>query len=137
MSLNLWFFLFSLVISSNAWSKNILFQIPKGTHDLLQDWNDPQNPLRAEVGDTLTIVNLDNQPHQLHTDGRPCDHGDLMEPGQSWSCVLEHEYNALEEEKPTRDHLNYDLKFWIIVTAKPLEQTEQKKKTFPTSLVMQ
>lgn len=121
LSLNKLCFLFVLLFTNLAWSKNIVFQIPKGTHDLLQDWNDQKNPLRAEVGDTLTIVNSDNHPHQLHTDGRPCDHGDLMQPGQSWSCVLEHEYNALEEEKPTRDHLNYDLRFWIIVTAKPLD----------------
>lgn len=108
-----------LFASTSAFSKEIIFEIPAGTKDNLQDWNDQENPLLAEVGDTLIIKNLDSAPHQLHTDGRPCGHGEVIEAdGGTWSCVLEKEYNALEENEPTRDHFNYDLKFWIVVVPK-------------------
>lgn len=104
-------------VASMASAKEIIFEIPEGTTELLQDWNDKEDPVIAEVGDVLIIKNLDSAPHQLHTDGRPCGHGDRIEPnGGTWQCVLEAPYNALEEKEPTRDHFNYDLKFWIIVT---------------------
>ena len=105
-----------LIVVPFANAKEIYFEIPEGTSDEFMDWNDKSKPVIANVGDVLIIKNLDSQPHQLHTDGRPCDHGDRMEPfGGTWSCVLEKPYNALEEEEPTKDHFNYDLKFWIIV----------------------
>ena len=101
--------------SANA--KDIYFEIPEGTADEFMDWNDKANPIVASVGDVLIIKNMDSKPHQLHTEkGRPCAHGDRMEPfGGTWSCTLEKPYNAFEEETPTRDHFNYDLTFWIIV----------------------
>ncbi len=105
-----------LLATSFADAKEIYFEIPEGTADEYRDWNDKDNPVIADVGDVLIIKNLDSKPHQLHTDGRPCAHGKLMEPfGGTWSCVLEKQYNAFEEEEPTRDHFNYDLRFWIIV----------------------
>lgn len=105
------------ISASSAFAKEIYFEIPEGTKDMMVDWNSESNPVIGNVGDTLIIKNLDSAPHQLHTDGRPCGHGDLIEPnGGTWSCVLEKPYNALEEKEPTRDHFNYDLKFWIIVT---------------------
>lgn len=108
---------FSLLLASPfANAKEIYFEIQDGTADELLDWNDKSNPVMANVGDVLIIKNLDSKPHQLHTDGRPCAHGDRMEPhGGTWSCVLEKPYNAFEEEQPTRDHFNYDLRFWIVV----------------------
>ncbi len=106
----------SLMLPSAAIAKEINFEIAPGTADELLDWNDKENPLVADVGDVLIVTNLDSEPHQLHTDGRPCGHGDRIEPnGGTWSCVLEKPYNALLEESPTRDHYNYDLGFWIIV----------------------
>ncbi len=110
LSLTLWL----AAPASNA--KEIYFEIPDGTADEMLDWNDKNNPIIAHVGDVLTIKNMDSKPHQLHTDGRPCAHGDRIEPlGGTWSCVLEKPYNALNEETPTRDHYNYDLSFWVIV----------------------
>jgi hypothetical protein len=111
----LFFFTFALVPLANA--KDVYFEIPAGTAENLTDWNDKANPVVAEVGDVLIITNLDSAPHRLHTDGRPCAHGEVMPAnGGTWSCVLEKAYNALEEEEPTRDHFNYDLRFWIVVT---------------------
>jgi hypothetical protein len=111
------FFVVGVIPYSQA--KEVYFEIPAGTAEMLQDWNSAEAPVIAEVGDVLIIKNMDSVSHQLHTDGRPCKHGDRMEPnGGTWSCELIHEYNAFEEEKPTRDHDNYDLRFWIVVTAK-------------------
>lgn len=114
--------LFSLsvvIMASSAFAKDVLFEIPAGTTEQMKDWNNEREPVFAEVGDTLIIKNLDSSPHQLHTDGRPCGHGDLIEPnGGTWSCILETPYNAFEEKEPTRDHFNYELKFWIVVTPK-------------------
>jgi hypothetical protein len=109
-----------VVLSLPTFAKDIYFEIPLGTAEQLLDWNSSENPVVAEVGDTLIIINRDSEPHRLHTDNsRPCAHGELMTPmGGMWSCVLTEEYNAFEEENPTRDHFNYDLRFWIIVTAK-------------------
>ncbi len=109
-----------VVLSLPTFAKDIYFEIPLGTAEQLLDWNSAENPVIAEVGDTLIIINRDSEPHRLHTESsRPCTHGELMTPmGGLWSCVLTEEYNALEEETPTRDHFNYDLRFWIIVTAK-------------------
>jgi hypothetical protein len=111
------------VLLSLGWAQDDLsvntihFTIQEGTKDFLMDWNDPEDPVIAYVGDTLVITNEDNQRHQLHTYGRrPCEHGRVMEPyGGTWSCVLSQEYNAFEEQSPTRDHFNSSLKFWIIV----------------------
>lgn len=119
-------FLSSLLICSalslsagSVFAAEVTYTIPDGTTDNLQHWNDENHPLRAQVGDTLIIINGDRHPHQLHTDGAPCAHGDLMRPGESWSCLLTKPYNSREEFKsgrdPIRDHLNYDLKFWLIV----------------------
>ncbi len=103
--------------ASSAFAKEVYFEIPEGTTENMMDWNPESNPVIAEVGDTLIIKNLDSHPHRLHTDGRPCAHGELMEPnGGTWSCVLSEPYNAFEEAQPTRDHFDYDLRFWIIVT---------------------
>jgi hypothetical protein len=113
------YILFVLVGTSVSQAKEIYFEIPENTADMLVDWNSSEEPVMAEVGDVLLIKNLDNQPHQLHTSGnRPCGHGDRINPGETWSCTLINEYNAFEEEQPTRDHFNYDLKFWIIVLPK-------------------
>lgn len=103
------------VMSFSAFADIVQYTIPAGTADNLQDWNDRNNPLFAKVGDTLIITNGDNQPHQLHTDGAPCAHGDLMQPGESWQCVLTKPYDSRNEQNPIRDHLNYDLKFWLVV----------------------
>ncbi len=111
------FSLFGLISTSQA--KEIYFEIPAGTAEMLQDWNSADEPVMAEVGDVLTVKNMDSVSHQLHTDGRPCKHGDRMEPhGGTWSCELVHEYNSFEETNPTKDHDNYDLRFWVVVTAK-------------------
>lgn len=113
------FFLFCLSLSQVSFAKDVYFEIPEGTAENEMDWNSKDNPVIAEVGDTLIIKNLDSAPHRLHTDGgRPCPHGEAMEPnGGTWQCTLTKEYNAFEEENPTRDHFNYDLKFWIVVKA--------------------
>lgn len=109
-----------VILSLPSFAKDIYFEIPMGTAEQLLDWNSAENPVVAEVGDTLIIINRDSEPHRLHTDSsRPCAHGEVMPPlGGTWSCVLTAEYNAFEEATPTRDHFNYDLRFWIIVKAK-------------------
>lgn len=112
-------FIIFTFLSSLSFAKEVHFEIPAGTKDSLLDWNSESEPVIAEVGDVLIIKNLDSHPHQLHTDGRPCAHGDVIQPnGGTWSCVLEKEYDAFSEKEPTRDHFNYDLKFWIVVKAK-------------------
>lgn len=101
-------------------AKEVYFEIPAGTAEMAKDWNESTQPVIAEVGDVLIIKNMDSAPHQLHTDGRPCEHGDPMAPnGGTWSCVLTQEYDAFNEANPTRDHYNYELRFWIVVKAKP------------------
>jgi hypothetical protein len=112
------FFLFIGCLPASVFAKEVVVEIPMGTAEELKDWNHERQPVLAEVGDTLIIKNLDSVPHQLHTDGRPCGHGDVIEPyGGTWSCVLESPYNSYEEKEPTRDHFFYDLKLWIVVTA--------------------
>lgn len=103
-----------LFSSQQVLAKDVVFTIQEGTYDNEWDWNLKEDPVIAEVGDTLIIINEDTEKARLHTDGRPCPHGDVIEPGDSWSCLLTEPYNALEETNPTRDHFTYAL-FWIIV----------------------
>jgi hypothetical protein len=105
-----------LMAGGTAWAATVEYTIPAGTADGLKDWNSKAAPLAAKVGDTLVIKNGDSQPHQLHTNGAPCEHGELMQPGESWSCKLEAPYDSRKDGDPIRDHLNYDLKFWLVVT---------------------
>lgn len=48
------------------------FTIPAGTG--AGSWNTSENPVTAEVGDTLRLINGDSVPHRLHTDGQPFPH---------------------------------------------------------------
>ncbi len=51
-------------------------------------WNTAAAPIHVRVGDTLRIVNDDTVGHQLHTNGRPCQHGQFIQPGGSGDCVV-------------------------------------------------
>ena len=109
-----------LSLSCDLFAKDVVFVIKEGTYETESDWNSQEDPVLAEVGDTLIIVNEDTQKARLHTDGRPCPHGEVIEPGDSWSCVLTEAYNAFEEDKPTRDHFTY-ASFWIVVSEATVE----------------
>lgn len=104
---------FLLALDANA--ETVTFTIPPGTTETLSDWNDPADPLHAKVGDTLVVINGDSKPHQLHTNDRPCDHGELIPPGGSWACVLTAPYDSREDDDPIRDHIHSGSKFWLVV----------------------
>ena len=79
-------------------------------------WNDGSSMVVARVGDTLRIVNDDNQPHRFHTAGRPFPHpGSDIFPGQTADFVLQTTYDP-DAEGPIVDHqLGPQAVLWIRV----------------------
>ena len=76
-------------------------------------WNTKDSLLEVHVGDTLRIYNEDSVNHQLHTSGKPCEHGTQMKPGESYDCKIETEFNSLSGAK-VYDHLyGPEAVFWL------------------------
>lgn len=111
--------LFGLFVAVNGYAEEVHFSIPRGTTLNNRDWNSDNHPLEAKVGDTLVITNEDDDPHELHALGRPCEHGEPIKPGASWSGTLLTTYNSRDEADPIRDHYHSGQKFWLIVMPKP------------------
>mgnify|MGYP001545509878 FL=1 len=62
----------------------VIFTIPKGTGR--NAWNTEATTVTAKVGKKFILVNGDDVPHQWHTNGAPCQHGQLLQPGQRQEC---------------------------------------------------
>ncbi len=71
---------------------NIHFTIAKGTGS--NPWNEMSAPIEVFVGQTLSVLNGDSVPHQLHTNGSPCPHGNTFAPGASFDCVIASSYDS-------------------------------------------
>lgn len=68
------------------------FRIPKGTGN--GAWNTAATPAKFKVGQTLRIYNDDTVIHQMHTNGAPCPHGDVIQPGAYGDCVASRAYSG-------------------------------------------
>ncbi len=68
------------------------FRIAAGTGN--GAWNTAQKPIVARVGDTVRIFNDDTTTHRLHTNGRPCPHGNDIQPGQFRDCVIGQQFEG-------------------------------------------
>lgn len=69
------------------------FRITDGTAQ--SNWNGLANTVQVYVGQTLKIFNDDKVNHQLHTNGTPCGHGNLIAPGTSQNCVIKAAHNSV------------------------------------------
>jgi negative regulator of replication initiation len=89
----------------------VVFHITAGTGT--QPWNTAATAVQAKVGDTLRIVNDDNAPHRLHTDGNPFPHqANDIAPGQSVDILLQTAFQG----QPLYDHdAGPGAQFWITV----------------------
>ena len=77
------------------------FSIPPGTGR--GPWNTPAQAVTARVGDVLRIVNDDDVPHRLHTDGAPFPHPTAdIDPGEFADYLLQ------RAVQPGDGHLLYD-----------------------------
>ena len=92
----------------------VVFTIPGGTG--AGPWNSSDDPVLAEVGDTLRIVNADSVPHRLHTDGAPFPHPEAdIAPGQSAEYVLQEAFTG-----SLYCHVHGPAStFWLTVTEPP------------------
>ena len=81
-----------------ATGNGVEFRIKKGTG--AGAWNTQATEVVAKVGQPFTIHNDDDQVHQWHTNGTPCDHGNEIQPGQSETCTPSAAYN----DGPLYDH---------------------------------
>ena len=87
------------------------FRIAKGTAN--QRWNTQAEQVEMKVGETLRIFNDDVVDHQLHTNGAPCAHGDLIKPGKYWDCVASKPFDA-GKTGPLYDHgVGKSAEFWL------------------------
>ena len=74
------------------------FRIPPGTGRAA--WNTAATTVRIKVGQTLRIFNDDSSPHQMHTNGAPCRHGNVIASGSYGDCKASRPYNG----DPLYDH---------------------------------
>ncbi len=86
--------------SGNEIPMDVVFEIPNGTGDA--SWNTAATRVETFVGQKLKLKNMDSGNHQLHTNGKPCPHGNSIAPGATVDCVISQAYN------PTADGTVYD-----------------------------
>ena len=92
----------------------VIFEIPEGTG--AGAWNTQETMVTLSVGQTLRIVNLDSERHRLHTNGRPCPHGPIIDAAQQWDCEATQAFDS-EVDGPLWDHYHgRDAAFWLKVT---------------------
>ena len=114
-------FLFSLFLSFQASasvdrvSNQIDFHILHGTQEA--SWNAPSTRVVAKVGQTLRIYNDDTVEHQLHTNGAPCSHGPVIQPGASWDCVIESEYDETKDGLLYEHNVGPSARFYLVATS--------------------
>ncbi len=77
--------------NSNEIPMQIVFEIPSGTGT--NPWNTAATRVETFVGQTLKLKNMDSSPRQLHTNGRPCPHGNLIPSGGMADCVISQSYS--------------------------------------------
>jgi len=92
------------------------FVIPDGTGT--NPWNTAGTAVMVHVGDTLNIHNMDSSsghPHELHADGKPCNHGSGTIPvGGMYTCKVAAGYNPNVD--PLYDHtVGTSAKFNLVV----------------------
>lgn len=114
--MKLLFVLITTLTATISFAEIVEFRIPAGTNN--GPWNTSDMPIVAKVGDTIRFYNEDSVKHTLHTYGAPCEHGDLMEPGDTWDCVTTAPLNS-EIDGPLYDH-NYGeaAEVWFNVSEK-------------------
>jgi hypothetical protein len=85
--------------SPNETPSLVEFHIPEGTGQ--GPWNSSSNPLLIKIPPsgrvTLRIINDDSTSHVLHTNGRPCPHGNVFSPmkkGGVMNCVIDAPFDA-------------------------------------------
>ena len=77
--------------NGNEIPMEIVFEIPPGTN--ASPWNTAATRVETFVGQRLRLRNMDSNEHQLHTNGRPCPHGNLIPPGGMADCVISQSYS--------------------------------------------
>jgi hypothetical protein len=88
------------------------FTIPMGTGN--KPWNSPSSPMEVYVGQTLTITNADSVNHQLHTNGRPCAHGNPMSSGGTSTCVISQSYSSASNGPVYEHNVDASAAFYLI-----------------------
>jgi mono/diheme cytochrome c family protein len=68
------------------------FRIKPGTGS--GAWNTKETEVVVKVGTRFTIFNDDTVPHRWHTDGAPCPHGNVIQPGGSETCTVSQPYSG-------------------------------------------
>lgn len=71
-------------------SLTVNFEIAAGNGG--NSWNSAATMVETFVGQTLKIKNSDSVVHQMHTNGRPCGHGNTIAPGATGDCVISQTY---------------------------------------------
>jgi hypothetical protein len=75
--------------SENRGPSVVEFRIRAGTGR--GEWNTRDNPVVVRPGQAIRIINDDTVGHVLHTDGRPCPHGDTsrsIRTGGFYDCAI-------------------------------------------------
>jgi hypothetical protein len=90
------------------------FRIAAGTG--ARPWNSESETLELKVGQTLRLINDDNVPHRLHTNGAPCRHGTAFAPGATFDCQLTRAFDPKAASGPLYDHIaGRRAQFWLRV----------------------
>lgn len=79
----------------------VTFRIPAGTAN--GSWNTRETAIEVYVGQTLEVINDDSVNHQIHTDGAPFPHGNLIAPGATRSHTVASTYSS--QQTPLYDHI--------------------------------
>ena len=87
--------------SGNEINLQVNFSIAAGTN--MNPWNTTATAVETFIGQTLKITNNDSIVHQFHTDGKPCGHGNAINPGASTNCVIASAY-SYTTNGPLYDH---------------------------------
>lgn len=116
-----------VVLAQVSFAKTVTFTIKPGTGT--GAWNTSAETLVLETGDFLNLVNGDSVEHALHTGGKPCEHSDYLQPGQSQKLEMTGTWNP-ETDKPLYDHFHQSTGFfWLKVIEKSeLEDADSEAK---------
>ena len=79
------------------------FHIADGTGK--SPWNTKDTAVIMKVGQVLRIFNDDKINHQLHTNGAPFGHGNLIKPGTSVDSLTKYVFNPKNPSEEIYDHI--------------------------------
>lgn len=79
------------------------FHIADGTGK--NPWNTKDTAVFMKVGQVLRIFNDDKVNHQLHTNGAPFGHGNLIKPGTSADSLAKYVFNPKTPNEEIYDHI--------------------------------